>query len=89
MQAGIAIKPDTPVDVLWDILDSEDVNERPDVSGPPFYSLHISSYSNNKLVGVIDGSRYDSSPRFRWSEIHGFRIAQGSSIARTVSGSQH
>lgn len=32
MQAGIAIKPDTPVDVLWDILDTEDLSERPDVS---------------------------------------------------------
>ncbi|OKO90575.1 Ribulose-phosphate 3-epimerase [Penicillium subrubescens] len=32
MQAGIAIKPDTPVDVLWDILDSPDHTERPDVS---------------------------------------------------------
>lgn len=33
MQAGIAIKPDTPVDVLWDILATEDDKERPDVSG--------------------------------------------------------
>lgn len=32
MQAGVAIKPDTPVDVLWDILDSPDLDERPDVS---------------------------------------------------------
>ena len=32
MQAGVAIKPDTPVDVLWDILDSPDLNERPEVS---------------------------------------------------------
>ena len=32
MQAGIAIKPDTPVDVLWEILESEDEKERPDVS---------------------------------------------------------
>lgn len=32
MQAGIAIKPDTPVDVLWDIIESEDPAERPDVS---------------------------------------------------------
>lgn len=32
MQAGIAIKPDTPVDVLWGILDSPDHTERPDVS---------------------------------------------------------
>jgi hypothetical protein len=32
MQAGIAIKPDTPVDVLWDILDNPEQTERPDVS---------------------------------------------------------
>lgn len=31
MQAGIAIKPDTPVDVLWDILENENEAERPDV----------------------------------------------------------
>ncbi|KAJ0427162.1 Ribulose-phosphate 3-epimerase-like protein [Aspergillus carlsbadensis] len=31
MQAGIAIKPDTPVDVLWDILASEEETERPDM----------------------------------------------------------
>lgn len=31
MQAGIAIKPDTPVDVLWDILANENELERPDV----------------------------------------------------------
>ena len=30
--AGIAIKPDTPVDVLWDILESSDKDEVPDVS---------------------------------------------------------
>lgn len=36
MQAGIAIKPDTSVDVLWEILESEDVEERPDVR---FYTL--------------------------------------------------
>jgi hypothetical protein len=29
--AGIAIKPDTPVDVLWDILESSDKDEVPDV----------------------------------------------------------
>jgi hypothetical protein len=32
MQAGIAIKPDTSVDVLWDILENKDEKERPDVS---------------------------------------------------------
>jgi ribulose-phosphate 3-epimerase len=31
MQAGIAIKPDTPVDVLWEILENEEASERPDM----------------------------------------------------------
>jgi ribulose-phosphate 3-epimerase len=31
LQAGIAIKPETPVDVLWEILESEDASERPEV----------------------------------------------------------
>lgn len=31
MQAGIAIKPETSVDVLWDILETADDKERPDV----------------------------------------------------------
>lgn len=30
--AGIAIKPDTSVDVLWEILESSDPKDRPDVS---------------------------------------------------------
>jgi ribulose-phosphate 3-epimerase len=29
--AGIAIKPDTPVDVLWEILENPDEKEKPDV----------------------------------------------------------
>lgn len=33
MRAGIAIKPGTKVDVLWDILDSSDEAEIPDVGG--------------------------------------------------------
>lgn len=32
--AGIALKPATSVDVLYEILESEDANERPDVSCP-------------------------------------------------------
>jgi ribulose-phosphate 3-epimerase len=32
MLAGIAIKPATKVDVLWDVLDAADAKERPDVS---------------------------------------------------------
>lgn len=31
LQAGIAIKPDTPVDVLYDILDNPDEKEVPEV----------------------------------------------------------
>ncbi|KAK3069114.1 hypothetical protein LTS18_000421 [Coniosporium uncinatum] len=31
MKAGIAIKPKTPVDVLWDILDGQNADERPDM----------------------------------------------------------
>ena len=33
MLAGIAIKPDTQVDVLWDILDNPEREEIPDVRG--------------------------------------------------------
>jgi ribulose-phosphate 3-epimerase len=32
MKAGIAIKPKTPVDVLWDILENPNEDEKPDVS---------------------------------------------------------
>ena len=31
MLAGIAIKPETPVDVLWDILENPEKEEVPDV----------------------------------------------------------
>ena len=34
MQAGIAIKPSTKVDVLWDILENPNKEEVPDVSTP-------------------------------------------------------
>jgi ribulose-phosphate 3-epimerase len=37
MLAGIAVKPATPVDVLYDVLESEHEAERPDVrTYPPF-----------------------------------------------------
>lgn len=35
MKAGIAIKPSTSVDVLWEILESPEEIERPDVSALP------------------------------------------------------
>lgn len=37
MLAGIAIKPETSVDVLWDILENQDEKEKPDVSQTPMY----------------------------------------------------
>ncbi len=39
MLAGIAIKPETKVDVLWDILETKHDKERPDVSYPFLKSL--------------------------------------------------
>jgi hypothetical protein len=38
MLAGIAIKPDTKVDVLWDILETQEDKERPDVGYNNFKS---------------------------------------------------
>jgi ribulose-phosphate 3-epimerase len=38
MLAGIAIKPDTKVDVLWEILETKEDKERPDVSDQYFRS---------------------------------------------------
>lgn len=32
MKAGIALKPKTQVDVLWDVMDNENKEEVPDVS---------------------------------------------------------
>jgi ribulose-phosphate 3-epimerase len=37
--AGIALKPGTKVDVLWEILENQEKSELPDVSGGPFYPL--------------------------------------------------
>lgn len=42
MQAGIAIKPATPVDVLWDILENPEEGEKPDVRAAVLtYATHI------------------------------------------------
>lgn len=51
MQAGVAIKPDTPVDVLWDILDSPELDERPDVSSPR--NSHFASANSNKQMVLV------------------------------------
>lgn len=43
LQAGIAIKPSTPVDVLWEILENPVREERPDVSRLHFATLSLIS----------------------------------------------
>jgi hypothetical protein len=45
MQAGIAIKPSTPVDVLWEILENPAKEEVPDVS-TYFSHYRINHYHN-------------------------------------------
>ena len=42
MQAGIAIKPSTKVDVLWDILENSNKDEVPDVSSFHLFRMHWS-----------------------------------------------
>jgi hypothetical protein len=69
MLAGIAIKPETKVDVLWDILENDVEKERPDVS--------TLVQSNGGRLTVLDGSGYDCSSRIWRTEVHGLGIAQG------------
>lgn len=69
MQAGIAIKPDTKVDVLWDILETKDEKERPDVS--TCHSFRCTVRRDTDMM-CADGAGYDRSPRIRRTEIHGF-----------------
>lgn len=42
MQAGIALKPSTKVDVLWDILENSNKEEVPDVSSVPVFLIKAS-----------------------------------------------
>lgn len=56
MLAGVAIKPDTPVDVLWDILENSEKREVPDVSNINIYRRRASFLSSNitcKMVLVM------------------------------------
>lgn len=41
MQAGIALKPETPVDVLWDIMENAEEAEVPDVRNFPSPPPHL------------------------------------------------
>lgn len=87
--AGIAIKPDTPVDVLWEILENPDEKERPDVRITLPLPFQLWIQDDNRLTCrlfsfLADGSRYDSSSRIRRTEIHGIRAAQGPTVAKEV-----
>lgn len=46
MLAGIAIKPDTPVDVLWDILENSEKREVPDVSNIDIHRLSKARFAS-------------------------------------------
>ena len=77
MKAGIAIKPGTSVDVLYDIFDNEDRDEVPEVRGSGLSSLAM-------LTSLLDGARHDSGTRLRWTEIYARHDAKGASSSETV-----
>lgn len=79
MQAGIAIKPDTPVDVLWDILENKEEIERPDVSAWPFSAGRWLPFNDHWRLICADGPCHDRLSWFRRTEIYGIGIAQGQS----------
>lgn len=49
LKAGIAIKPGTKVDVLWDILENPNAKERPDVS-LPLQNIACRARETSKLI---------------------------------------
>jgi hypothetical protein len=53
MLAGIAIKPKTPVDVLWDLLETNNKDERPDVSWQHRFQWPV------QLLTFADGASHD------------------------------
>jgi len=99
MQAGIAIKPDTSVDVLWEILENPAKEERPDVCPSPLHlpplnpifdgkkaPKHKIAKANSRLLClVLDGISHDRTPGLRRPEIHGQRASQGDRTTAEVS----
>ena len=79
MLAGIAIKPETSVDVLWEILENPKQEEIPDVRS---YRFHRTV---QWLTIEIDGPCDDSTSRLWRPEVHGVRAAQGKGASRKVS----
>ena len=89
MQAGIAIKPETTVDVLWDIVESEEQMERPDVStmratpGRGFADVRLTASPKT------DGPGHDRPPGLWRPEIHREPVAQSDRIAEKVPRPKH
>ena len=77
MLAGIAIKPETSVDVLWDILENQNKAEVPDVG----WQLQWRWLT----LTLPDGSYHDCTPRVRRPEVHGFGTAKSESVKRQIS----
>lgn len=78
MLAGIAIKPKTPVDVLWPILANAEKMEVPDVSLPPidhFCFAAILVFSSRVPLTFADGPRHDRRTWVRWPKVHGLGAA--------------
>jgi len=85
MQAGIALKPETPVDVLWEILENPNKAEVPDVG----LRFTLSGQYSNMADGHIDGVDNDGTSWIWWSEVHGLGAAEGQGGEGTISGYQH
>lgn len=53
MHAGIAIKPNTPVDVLWEILENPDKEEQPDVGPAKVLYIRLKLTSSFQMVLIM------------------------------------
>lgn len=82
MLAGIAIKPKTPVDVLWDILDNPEKSEVPDVGD-------VLKISSELADAAADGPGHDGGAWVRWTELHGVGDAKGQRVEEKISGIEH
>ena len=74
MKAGIAVKPGTPVDVLYPVLDATDPDAKPDVQSPNYFDYLKHTGANN---WVLDGTGNDRGARFWRAEVHALLHAQG------------
>lgn len=90
IQAGIAIKPSTPVDVLWEILENPVKEERPDVRVPLVSpSSRFVLATQHSLTPKTDGPSNDCRARIWRPKIHGFRTAKSSRVEKEISGLEY